>query len=79
MGEVQTNLLKDKVIVFKGSLALGKGVKFIYTSTPRIIVTLNDTVLTKSGKYILRKNQTLDVDCKDVDDSLVLNVQASFH
>lgn len=79
VGEVQTNLLKDKVIVFKGSLALGKGVKFIYTSTPRIIVTLNDTVLTKSGKYILKKNQTLDVDCKDVDDSLVLNVQASFH
>ena len=79
VGDVQTNQLKDKVIVFKGSLALGKGVKFIYTPTSRTIVTLNDTVLTKSGKYILKKNQILDVNCKDVDDSLVLNVQASFH
>ena len=77
--DIQTNALKDKVIVFKGSLALGKGVKFVYTPMARITASIDDAQLTKGGTYTLKKNQSLTVDCKDASDSDVLNVKASFH
>ena len=79
LGDVQTNPLKDRVVVFQGALSLGKGVAFKFTPTARTVISIDDTVLTKAGKYILKKNQILSAECKDVDDSSVLNVQASFH
>ena len=79
VGDVQTNPLKEKAVVFQGALSLGKGVAFIYTPVKGVKISIEDTVLTKSGKYILKKNQILTAECTDSDDASVLNVQASFH
>ena len=79
VGEVMPNPLKEKVIVFQGSLSLGKGVAFRFTPTARTAIEIDETPITKAGKYILKKNQTLHVECKDDNDSSVLDVKASFH
>ena len=73
------NSLKEKAVVFQGSLSLGKGVAFRFTPTARTAVEIDETPITKAGKYILKKNQTLHVECKDDNDSSVLDVKASFH
>lgn len=79
LNEIQTNALKEKTIIFRGSLGLGKGIKFDYSPNARTVVSIDDSVISKSGKMLLKKNQVLEVACKDVDDSDVLNIKVSFH